>query len=167
MKKNFLYLIIISFLTSCVFDTYIPSGMYVKNKTNDTIFVKCNCRDEIDTLYKVREFQQDPRRPVGTPKDTILYYDPVYKAFPDSLAFITECDSTDLNRFTCKTDSAYIFIFDVSIIRKYSWEEIVKNKIYSDKIKVSFKDLDSFDYKLNYDKNRNPKFIKLNEPTEY
>ena len=118
-------LVVICLLSSCVMD-YARNEFFV-NCTNDTLFICPSHCNDIDSIYD-RAFPFYSQSSCKDDMNVLLEVNGLYihnneAIFPDSTC------RTDYYLLR-KTDTAYFFLIKWSDARKYTWDEIRKNKLY-------------------------------------
>lgn len=162
MKKTFLLVMILAFLsfTACVYDSVICFP--ITNRTSDTILICYTEYNNIDSAkYFIGNLDVFPLKLNESGKlilyEKIISYDSIwgreYRSSdiipPDSCGRYCERGFRNSFFISNEENKGYFFIIPLETARNYTWEEIRRNKLYETLI-VTREMLKNNDWKVDY-----------------
>ena len=149
MKKFILLSFSIIFFGCIAFDPG-KQNLEIHNFSNEAIYVYYTYYNDIQITPKLELFLYLPDR-APDESDLDSFCSPQYRVNAHTSSIIETGYSTN-SKWIPFTNKDYVNFFFIkeSIMKNYTWEEIVAKQLYEKKIKYMYKDLERMDYKIFY-----------------
>lgn len=149
---KYLSFILISFLMiGC--PTYDPptGALSIANLGSETVYVYLSCDTTLPKkpalkLYFVSGNEFDE---AGDSKKGEIFY-PNYRIETDSVGYLRVWGTPEHPQIPCEDPSMSLFFITETVMKKFTWEEIVDGRHYKTKMKFTEQQFDSMGWKVNY-----------------